>query len=160
MKPKWPPEKGKLKGEKMNKSKSILLILISFLMISGIIVTISCSEQAEVPEQIIQDMTAQEVFDLIQENNNNPDFIIIDVRTPEEFTDGHIDDAINIDFRSESFESEISKLDKGKTYLIYCKSGGRSRGALDMMTNLDFEEVYHLSTGIISWQQEGFPVIK
>ena len=121
---------------------------------SGIILTASCSKQ------IIQDITAQEAFNLIQENKGNPDFVIIDVRTPEEFTDGHLEDAINIDFRSESFENEVSRLDKGNPYLIYCKSGGRSRGALDMMVKLDFKEVYHLSVGIIVWQEEGFPVTK
>jgi rhodanese-related sulfurtransferase len=159
MKPKWPPEKGKLKGEKMNKSKSLLLFLISFLMISGIIVTISCSEQAEVPEQIIQNITTQEAFDLVQENKGNPNFIIIDVRTPEEFTDGHLGDALNLNFNSDTFSEDLQKLDKDKTYLIYCRSGKRSAKAAAIMHELGFKQFYDMG-GIIDWIAKGFPTVK
>ena len=77
-----------------------------------------------------EDITAEEAFTLIQANQQNPEFVIIDVRTPEEFTDGHIENAINLDFRSDGFRNEIERLDRDKTYLIYCRSGNRSRGAL------------------------------
>ena len=65
---------------------------------------------------------------------------IIDVRTPSEFWEGHIDNAINIDFKSNLFINEISKLDKSKTYLIYCRSGNRSSKAALIMDSLDLKK--------------------
>ena len=92
----------------------------------------------------------QEVFTLIQENQNNPDFAIIDVRTPEEFAEGYIENADNIDFYSETFWDELNQLDKNKTYLIYCQSGNRSGRTLDIMAELNFEEVYNMLGGILA----------
>ncbi len=114
----------------------------------------------ETPTQIIKDITPQEAFTLIQENQNNPDFVIIDVRTPEEFADGHIENAVNIDFYAETFRDELNKLDKDKTYFIYCRSGNRSGSALDIMAELNFREVYNLSGGITAWGREGLPTVK
>jgi len=109
----------------------------------------------QTPTQIIEDITPQEAFTLIKENQDNPDFVIIDVRTPEEFADGYIENAINTDFRSESFRDELNKLDKNKTYLIYCRSGVRSGNALDIMAELNFREVYNVLGGITAWKAEG-----
>ena len=110
--------------------------------------------------QIIEDITVQEAFTLIQESQNDPDFVIIDVRTPKEFADGYIENAANIDFRCEDFRDELNKLDKSKTYLIYCGSGGRSRSALDIVKELNFREVYNMSGGINQWVAEGFPIVR
>jgi len=114
----------------------------------------------ETPPQIIEDITPQEAFALIQDNQDNPDFIIIDVRTPEEFAEEHIEDAINLDYYSETFQDELDKLDRDKTYLIYCRSGGRSGNALDIMAGLDFEEAYNMTGGINGWLAEGLPTIQ
>ena len=146
-------------GQEMNH-KALAMLILSLSLISGAVLTGGCTQQAEAPIQIIKDFSAQEAFNLIQENRGNTDFIIIDVRTPEEFTDGHIENAINIDFNSQMFESEISKLNRDKTYLIYCRSGNRSRAALDTMVKLEFTKVYHLMTGIIGWLEEDFPITK
>lgn len=140
--------------------RSLLMLILSLLLATGIVLTSSCAEKAEAPTQVIKDISVQEAFTLIQENRGNPDFIIIDVRTPEEFAGGHIEDAINVDFRSDNFRSEIDKLDKSKIYFIYCRSGKRSKMALDVMAELNFREVYNLSVGISQWEDEGFPVTK
>jgi len=118
----------------------------------------SCAEKAT--QITIIDVYPQEAFSLIQENNNNPYFVILDVRTPEEFSDGHIEDAINIDFNSQGFKDSLNKLDKSKTYLVYCRTANRSRGAVNIMEELDFTQIYHLLGGIVQWEKEGFPVIK
>jgi len=145
------------------------LILLAPLVVSlviGVTLTAGCTgtepgtPPQETPTQIIEDITPQEAFNLIQENQDNPDFIIIDVRTPEEFTEEHIEDAINLDYHSENFQNELDKLDKNKTYLIYCRSGGRSRNALDIMVELDFREAYNMTGGIIQWVEEGLPTIR
>ena len=132
----------------------------TLVVVLGTMLTGSCASVTEAPTQIIQDVNAKEAFDLIQEHKGNPRFVIIDVRTPEEFAEGHIANAVNIDFRAEDFRSEIGQLDKGNIHFIYCRSGNRSRGALEIMIELGFVEVYHLSTGIIGWLDEGLPTVK
>ena len=116
----------------------------------------------EIPIQIIEDITPQEAFTLIQNNQNNPDFVIIDVRTPEEFTDGHIENAVNLDFYAETFWDELDKLDKNKTYLVYysCPCGHISERALNIMAELNFTEAYSMSAGLDEWEKEGLPTVK
>ena len=126
---------------------------------------VGCAEKVatQTPDlagQIIQDVTVEKAHDLIQQNQGNPIFIIIDVRTQEEFIEGHIEGAINIDFQSDKFRGQIDELDRNNKYLIYCRSGNRSRGALEVMVEMDFKEVYHLSNGIIKWIDAGYPIIR
>jgi rhodanese-related sulfurtransferase len=81
--------------------------------------------------------------------------IVLDVRTPEEFKDGHIKNALNYNvLDSMSFDKQISQLKKNKKYLIYCKSGKRSGKALFMMQQKGFKNLYHLSGGITAWTKE------
>ncbi len=87
-------------------------------------------------------------------------YVLLDVRTPEEYSNGHLKDATNIDFYKETFEDEIDVLDKRKKYLVYCRSGNRSRQAMFLMRDLGFEEVYNLTNGIISWHEHGFHIDK
>ena len=114
----------------------------------------------EAPPQIIESIPSLDAFSLIQENQDNSDFVIIDVRTPEEFTEERIENAINIDYRSETLQDELDELDKNQTYLIYCRSGGRSGNALDTMEELNFKEVYNLLGGINQWKAEGLSTIQ
>ncbi len=104
-----------------------------------------------------QDVTSQEAFALIQENQGNPDFIILDVRTSSEFEDGHIEGALNIDVNLPSFSEELEQLDRNDTYLVYCRSGNRSRTALAIMEDLGFTRIYHLTNGITEWVDAGLP---
>ena len=115
-------------------------------------------EETSVP--ILTTISPKEAADLIQSNRDNPAFVIIDVRTPEEFAGEHIANAVNIDYYAESFKDKISALDKNKTYLVYCLSGSRSRNALKMMAEMGFREVYDISGGIAAWKSEGLPIVK
>ena len=133
-----------------------LLLVIAVGLTGGCAGTVTPEQEA--PTQITENITPQEAFTLIQNNKNNPDFVIIDVRTPGEFAEGHIENAINIDYYSETFRDELNNLDKNKTYLIYCRSGGRSGNALDIMEELNFREVYNMSGGIRQWTAEGLPI--
>jgi rhodanese-related sulfurtransferase len=109
----------------------------------------------EAPAQIIADISTQDAYIMIGEN---PDLIIIDVRTPAEFDSGHIENAFNIDRNSEGFQEELDALDKDKTYLVYCKMGSRSADALDIMRQLGFMEVYNMLGGIDQWQADELPI--
>jgi rhodanese-related sulfurtransferase len=86
--------------------------------------------------------------------------VILDVRTKAEFDEGHIANAININVESNEFFSEISKLDKSKTYAVYCRSGRRSADALAKMTNEQFISLSHLDGGVIDWTNAGLPLVK
>ena len=110
--------------------------------------------------QIAEDITTKEAFTLIQANQQNPDFFIIDMRTPEEFATGYLENAVNINYNSTAFSDEIKTLDKNRTYLIYCRSGARSGQALGLMAVLQFTEVYNISGGITAWQAAGLPVVE
>jgi len=156
-----------LRGEGQPKVKmslkNLLILVLSVLLVIGVVVTGGCvSSEIEAPSQpkptqIIENITPQEAFTLIQNNQDNPDFVIIDVRTPGEFAEGHIENASNLDFYSETFRDELNNLDKNKPYLIYCRSGRRSGNALNIMEEFNFREVYNISGGIIEWKAKGFP---
>ncbi len=109
--------------------------------------------------QIVEDIAPIEAHDLIQRNKGNQNFVIIDVRTQEEYADGYIEGAVNLDYYSEDFGEELDRLDKVKTYLIYCRTARRSGVALRMMEELGFGEVYNMSGGIVEWEAEGLPVV-
>ncbi len=109
--------------------------------------------------QIFKDVTPQESSQIIKDNINNPEFVLLDVRTPTEFQSGHLEGAENVDYQS-NFKVEIENLDKGKTYLLYCKSGIRSANAMQVMRHFGFNEVYNMLGGITYWADEGLPVIK
>ncbi len=85
---------------------------------------------------------------------------ILDVRTADEFKEGHIKGAKNIDFTENSFESEVSKLDKSKPYLVHCASGKRSTASLEVFEKLGFKHLYHLDGGFSAWAKAGKPVEK
>jgi len=106
----------------------------------------------------VHDVTSQEAFNLIQENESNPDFIILDVRTESEFSNGHIEGALNIDVNLTSFREEVEKSNKNDTYLVYCRTGNRSRTALRIMEELGFTHIYHIANGITEWISAGLPV--
>ena len=134
--------------------RDLMMLVLSVSLVIGAPLSVGCVYESAA---IIEDITPQEAFTLIQNNQNNPDFVIIDVRTSEEFTGGHIENAINIDFFSEAFQGTLNDLDRDKTYVIYCKVGIRSRSALDIMAELNFKEAYNILGGTDQWKAEEFP---
>jgi len=158
-------------------SNKILGILIIIGAVVGLVILIgsNVNRQEETTEQksgsrvkeaqtqqtpVIKDTTVLEAQSLIQRNRENKGFVVIDVRTPEEYASGYIERAINLDYSSGTFRDGLAKLDKNKTYLVYCRSGARSKKALDIMKDLGFNEVYNLTSGITGWTAEGLPVVK
>ena len=82
---------------------------------------------------------------------NDPNAVIIDVRTPGEYKEGHIKGAKLIDVTGPAFSTLIQEQDKSKTYYVYCRSGGRSGSACSAMHKMGFEKVYNLSGGMMGW---------
>lgn len=92
------------------------------------------------------------VSELAKLKVDHSDLVIIDVRTPEEIAGGKIDaNALEIDFKADSFERKINDLDRNGTYLVYCKSGGRSSKSANMMVLAGFKNVYNLEGGYSDW---------
>lgn len=87
-----------------------------------------------------------------------PNVIVLDVRTPGEFAQGRLANAINVDFQSGYFEEEVSKLDKNATYAVYCRSGNRSGEAVKVMEKLGFTDMYDMNGGVIDWAAAGKPL--
>ena len=83
------------------------------------------------------------------------DLIVLDVRTPEEYSAGILPAAILIDINSPSFTDEVAALDRDVPYLVYCRSGNRSANAVRIMEELGFEEIYELADGIQAWVGSG-----
>jgi thioredoxin len=83
---------------------------------------------------------------------------IIDVRSPEEFTSQHIDNAVNIDWNGADFDNKIGKYDKSKPIFVYCMSGGRSKKAADKLAELGFIKIYELDGGLMKWNAAGLSV--
>lgn len=84
--------------------------------------------------------------------------VILDIRTPEEFTAGHIEGAINVDYYAADFEQQLGELDLDVPYVMYCNSGNRSSNALPLMDSIGFSEVYELDGGIQAWFGAGLPI--
>lgn len=83
---------------------------------------------------------------------NDENAVILDVRTEEEFSEGNIPNALNINiFKGQAFVYELEELDKSKNYYVYCRSGGRSGQACDIMNDMGFENAYNLMGGFSEW---------
>lgn len=117
----------------------------------------AAASPAEAAEGRVADVSAEEAKQLIDETRG---LVVLDVRTPEEFAEGHIKGAINIDVKADSFAEEVAKLNPETPFLVHCRSGRRSLDALDQMKPMPFERVYHLDSGIQGWEAAGFPVEK
>jgi len=85
--------------------------------------------------------------------------ITLDVRTPIEFAEGHIEGARLIDFQSGNFENDIAALDKNATYAVYCRSGNRSGQAVKVMQDAGFMNVFNMNGGVIDWANAGLPLV-
>ena len=82
-------------------------------------------------------------------------FVLIDVRTPEEYAQGFIGGAINMDMKNESFVSNIQQIDKNKKVYLYCKAGGRSAKASKVLDSLGYKNIINLEGGFDAWKEEG-----
>ena len=138
------------------KKKRIAFAIPIFLICLGFVLP---AQSAQDNTRIIA-VSSKEAADLIEKHKGDKDFAILDIRTPGEFQSGHLAKSIPIDFHSKNFADQLSRLDKEKTFLIYCRSGNRSTKSLELFKKLKFKKVYHMASGIRVWKSEGFSVVK
>ncbi len=84
--------------------------------------------------------------------------VVLDVRTAQEFAEGHLPGAVNVDFYASDFADQLDQLDKDVPYVLYCRSGNRSGQTMPIMEQLGFREVHEIDGGIVSWYAEGLPL--
>jgi len=145
-----------------------LMLLPFFVAVIFVFTAWNAHAQLTKPEElssqkqttIIKKLAPKEALELIQKNSKNPGFVILDVRTPEEFESGHIEGAININYHTDTFIEDLNKLDKNKSYLVYCRTGRRSGDTVGIMTKQGFKELYRTDGDIVKWKSEGLPVVK
>jgi rhodanese-related sulfurtransferase len=97
----------------------------------------------------VKNVSAEEAYKLI---NDNKEIVILDVRTKEEYDDGHIPGAKLVPLQTLPMKLDDLEEYKDKAVLVYCASGGRSPRAINFLANNDFSNLYHLHRGISSWR--------
>ena len=147
----------------VNKTIKLLILgvlILGILQVYNEAAADSDPQKTDSQTQVIKDITPDDTFVLIEKNKDSSNLVILDVRTPEEFEGEHIANAINLDFYSETFKDDLSKLDKNKIYVTHCQLGGRSAKTVVIMKDLGFVEVYNITGGIAEWKSKGLPTVK
>jgi len=105
-------------------------------------------------------LSPAEARELIGKKSGDPGFVLLDVRTPKEFGEERIQGAVMVDYKSPSFRDEVAKLDREKSYLLYCRTGHRTEGAARVMRQLGFRNISVMMGGITKWKEAGFPTAR
>ncbi len=126
------------------------LSLLTYLLLALMTASCQSSSGSDASKEGFQDLNVAE----FKQKMDTRGVVILDVRTPAETAEGKIAGAQELDFRAPDFQEKLGKLDPNKTYLVYCRSGGRSSSACSMMEGMGFKGVYNLVGGYQSWSAE------
>ncbi len=105
--------------------------------------------------------TSQQVLDansFSEKLSKTPDAIILDVRSPGEFSEGFLTGATNLNFSDGTLEQALGGLDRERSYFVYCFSGGRSKSATELLRKNGFKKVYEMEGGLLKWKAAGLPL--
>ncbi|WP_372744746.1 rhodanese-like domain-containing protein [Lutibacter sp.] len=127
------------------------------LVLSALLVSLSCNSKPPLNEQ---EKSAIHLVNPSEFKEKSVNQVIIDIRTPQEFSQGHIEGAININYYDNTFMDQIEKFDKSKPIFLYCRSGNRTSSASARVAKLGFGEVYDLQGGIMNWARHNQQIIK
>ncbi|MFY7671727.1 rhodanese-like domain-containing protein [Tenacibaculum sp. MEBiC06402] len=119
-------------------------MLNRIILLVGCIIMLGCNSQQTNGATLITSNELKAVLD-------KETVQLVDIRTPQEFSAGHIDKAINVNYFSDSFKSDINTLQKDKPVYLYCRSGNRSAKSARILQELGFTKIYDLQGGIIAW---------
>ena len=150
------------KTQTMKPPFTAILIAMSLLPLTAQETKPAAPPAAETPKTAVKHVeaaAAKELLDVAAEKKDGKT-VVLDVRTPEEFKDGHLAGAVNIDFMARDFPDQVAKLDKTKTFVVHCQSGRRSKKSLETFQKLGFKSIVHLDNGFSGWQKAGLPVEK
>ena len=130
----------------------VLGVLSFFVIFSDICIGCAPTGKVIAKEPEIMSLSA------IEFSRNHKEGVLLDIRTPEEFGEGHIEGASNLDFYSSGFRADLDSLDKDGVYFIYCRSGSRTSQTKILMESLGFKNVYDLRGGILAWSSANLPL--
>lgn len=145
----------------MNRIIVSLLALVSLVAMScGSAESTNASSSTQAQEQKSATFTNASVTDLNGAIEKGEDIIILDVRTPGEFSQGYIENGILMDINNASFRSKAVDLDKSKTIYVYCRSGHRSQTASKALIDMGYSDVRNVEGGFIAWTQKNYKSVK
>ncbi len=124
-----------------------------------LVILFACSVSPAVAQAEFINLTARDAQLMISTQAESSDFYLLDVRTDQEYTQAHIKGSHKLDFYSADFAANVARLDRDKTYLLYCRTGVRSAKTLVLMRKLGFAKVYNMRGGIQSWYQQRMPLV-
>lgn len=130
------------------------VVLSSFYACSGNSDANATTQEVMQQEEVIVDVTVQQFKELAEKEGT-----VLDVRTPEEWAEGTIKNAEKINYQDDDFATQIERLDKSQPVLVYCKRGGRSASAAEILKEKGFTKVYNLDGGISAWTDQGEEVV-
>lgn len=128
---------------------------VQFLVL---LVVVLCCGNPQENKATVKNIDTKEAKELLDKGH---DFIVLDVRTPEEFNSGHIEGAVNINVYDDDFSGQVDQLDKDKTYIVHCAANvenGRSAKSIGIMVDLGFKNIMSMDGGFTQWQSEGLAV--
>lgn len=131
-------------------------LLLALSLTAALVLGACASETVAVDGPGVRVASAQDVATVLAAD---PAPVLIDVRTPAEFAEGHIEGATLIDYNASDFRDRVAELDPDATYVIYCRSGNRSAGARAVLEDLGFVDVTDIEGGILAWNAAGLPVV-
>lgn len=140
----------------MRSHRSAVALLFAIAVIAAACGGRAESEEAAAPGGLRR-VSAQEAAAIV--DDPPADLVILDVRTAEEFAEGHVDGAIMIDFYGEDFADQIAALDPDVPYVLYCRSGNRSGQTIALMQELGFTDVADVDGGVLQWGSAGLPLV-
>lgn len=129
----------------------MILFRLSLLFL---VVTVACKNTHSGPDPIRLDVHAY-----ADKIGQTPSAQIIDVRTPDEFNEGHLPNATNFNWEDDTFRADVLNFDKTKPVFLYCQGGGRANAAAEYMAKAGFQEVYNLEGGFLEWEKAHMTVV-
>jgi rhodanese-related sulfurtransferase len=124
-------------------------------LVLALIIVATAYTFLQTPPAEYGNVTVDEVKSLIE---SKPDLVILDVRTPSEYEDGHIKDAINIPV--DELEGRLGELDPGDELLVYCRTGNRSTRAVRLLEENGFTKILHMDGGVVAWGEAGYSLVQ
>jgi phage shock protein E len=129
---------------------------LAYLLVVGFVVS-ACGATGVAEATGLRTVAASDAESVIAAGGE--DLVVLDIRTPEEFAEGHIDGAVNIDFYAADFGDRLAELDPEARYVLYCRSDNRTGQTMPMLEELGFADVAEVDGGVVAWAEAGLPLV-
>tara|TARA_R110002050_G_scaffold195593_1_gene330445 strand:- start:42514 stop:42957 length:444 start_codon:yes stop_codon:yes gene_type:complete len=140
-----------------------LLKIAVLFALSFNVIAVSCQSgesNTSAGQQVAGSFSNVSVSDLNTAIASEKNILVLDVRTPQEVSQGYVANALNIDVNGATFTQQAKELDKTKTIYVYCRSGHRSQNASKQLVNMGFTDVRNVEGGFIAWSEKGYKSVK